>query len=208
MPTFMQAGLVHNLGIITFSLLALVISYGVFIIMNRVINDELAQQVYVDSLTGIYNRRAISEIIPKELTKADQLSKKNSYVLCDIDFFKKVNDTYGHDAGDFVLKEIAEILNQNTRITDTVSRYGGEEFMIFFPQTGQDEALFICNKLRKLIEAHDFVHNEDVIKITMSFGIFTAEDEKIAWGDCVNLADKALYTAKENGRNRCEIAKA
>jgi diguanylate cyclase len=161
-------------------------------------------QALKDPLTGIWNRQALNELLEKEYTRWQRYQKPLSIILWDIDFFKKINDQYGHDAGDKVLKTIAQIFTSQTRDADFISRYGGEEFMGVFPETQLDNAVTLANKIREKIAHSKFHYEGDAVAITASAGLACFKD-----GDTIEQvfkrADKALYKAKENGRNRCEI---
>jgi diguanylate cyclase len=160
-------------------------------------------QALKDPLTGIWNRQALNELLDKEYTRWQRYHKPLSIILWDIDFFKKINDQYGHDAGDKVLKTIAQIFTSQTRDTDFISRYGGEEFMGVFPETQLDNAITLANKIREKIVNLKFHYEGDAVAITASAGLACFKD-----GDTIEQvfkrADQALYKAKENGRNRCE----
>lgn len=157
-----------------------------------------------DSLTGLFNRRCILDTI--EQIENDSLINNSTFsiVMSDIDFFKFVNDTYGHNFGDEVLKEIANLISSNIRKSDFLSRWGGEEFLIIFSNTTIDEAQSLAEKIRKIISEHIFKINENEIKITMTFGV--SEYKK---GDLIDVtikkADNALYKGKNSGRNIVEI---
>lgn len=153
-----------------------------------------------DRLTGLYNRLKLDELFALYLHIAKRHEKDFSILLLDIDKFKSVNDTYGHQVGDSVLKELSDILKKNIRTEDAVGRWGGEEFLILLPSSSMNEALLLAQKLRRLIEEHSF---KTVGQKTASFGLatyHTGDDEK----SMVARADEALYRAKENGRNRVE----
>lgn len=162
---------------------------------------ELERVSITDKLTNLYNRRKLDIELNKEIERAIRYKQKFSVMLMDIDFFKKVNDTYGHQVGDYVLQTFANILKKNIRNSDILGRYGGEEFMIISPQTKQDEALILAEKLRKNVEESFF---DEVKHITMSVGIASWQGEQTAQ-DLLKIADEALYVAKQEGRNRCVI---
>jgi diguanylate cyclase (GGDEF)-like protein len=149
-----------------------------------------------DPLTGLYNRRGYDYNIPN--------IKKASYgaiLMCDIDHFKKINDSYGHDAGDCVIQAIAKIIRENIRMQDLSVRWGGEEFFIFLPEVTLDEAYLISEKLRKNIE-HTSIHYHDVlIDVTMSIGISIVEKD-ILLSEAIKNADSAMYLSKSRGRNQ------
>lgn len=153
-----------------------------------------------DRLTGLYNRLKLDELFALHLAIARRHKSAFSILLLDIDKFKSVNDTYGHQVGDSVLKELATILKENIRGEDAVGRWGGEEFLVLLPLCHSEEALIFAEKVRSLIEKYSFL---TVGQKTASFGVSTyhdGDDEK----SMVARADEALYRAKENGRNRVE----
>lgn len=159
-------------------------------------------QALKDPLTGIWNRQALNEMLEKEFTRWQRYHKPLTLILWDIDFFKKVNDQYGHAAGDKVLKTIAQIFTSQTRDTDFVARYGGEEFMGIFPETQLDNALELANKIREKITKSEFHYEGEAVAITASAGLATFKENDTIQ-EVFKRADKALYKAKEAGRNRC-----
>ena len=155
-----------------------------------------------DALTGIWNRQALNELLEKEYSRWQRYQKPLSVVVWDIDFFKRVNDSYGHAAGDKVLKTIARIFQQQTRNTDFIARFGGEEFMGIFPETDLDDALVLANKIREKVEHSKFHYENEPVHITASAGLASFRGNDTI-DDVFKRADKALYQAKESGRNRC-----
>ncbi|NOR57881.1 MAG: diguanylate cyclase, partial [Sulfurimonas sp.] len=166
---------------------------------------ELEAMATTDQLTGLCNRLELDNIYSKELAKAARYDKVFSIIMIDLDYFKSVNDTYGHQVGDSVLKELSHILQSSIREVDTVGRWGGEEFLIICPQTNLDGALKLAEHIRVAIEYYDF----DVAgRKTSSFGVGTYH-ENDTQDSMIERADNALYCAKEEGRNavRAEIYK-
>lgn len=162
---------------------------------------ELEKMATTDKLTGIYNRRRIDEFLRMEIEIAKRHSQTLSLILVDIDHFKSVNDTYGHQTGDAVLSQTTKIISGNLRKSDIFGRWGGEEFIIICPQTNSEEAFVISEKLRTAVENHKF---DTVGNKTICLGIAElneGDDEKLI----IEKADKALYEAKESGRNRTVI---
>ena len=155
---------------------------------------------FMHKLTSLYNRAKLDYILEKEIKYKKRYETSLSLIIADIDFFKNINDTYGHIVGDIILKEFADILSKNIRETDYVGRWGGEEFLFIFPQTKDSDAHIVTENLRKIIEKHNFYNN---IKITASFGINECKDENPT--KCVSKADKALYEAKNSNRNCVKI---
>jgi diguanylate cyclase len=155
-----------------------------------------------DALTGIWNRQALNEILDKEFVRWQRYQKPLSVILWDVDFFKRVNDNYGHAAGDKVLKTIANIFQKATRDADFIARYGGEEFMGIFPETRLEDALILANKIREKVELSKFHYEDKRVFITASAGLATFRPGDTI-DDVFKRADKALYRAKQGGRNRC-----
>jgi diguanylate cyclase len=155
-----------------------------------------------DALTGIWNRQALDEFLEKEYARWLRYQNPLSLVIWDVDFFKRVNDTYGHAAGDKVLKTIAQIFKKATRDADFIARFGGEEFMGIFPETRLEEALALANKIREKVANSKFHYENKPVPITASAGLamFRPND---SIEDVYKRADKALYRAKQEGRNRC-----
>jgi diguanylate cyclase (GGDEF)-like protein len=161
-----------------------------------------------DSLTGIFNRSKLMEEAEKELYKAYLYKKDLSALMIDIDFFKKVNDTYGHLAGDKVITCLANVCKNRLRKSDIIGRYGGEEFLVLLSDTNLQNALQIAEDLRILIEKTDIEYDCKVIKVQVSLGVTSTSihSEKVRINDLINESDIALYKAKNSGRNRvCSI---
>jgi len=156
-----------------------------------------------DTLTGLYNRRKIERDLENYKDKIDRYNIECSLILIDLDKFKEVNDKFGHLVGDNILKEFAKIIQKKIRKTDTVARWGGEEFMIIIPHLNIEDTCRLAEKLREEIESYTFEKN---IKITASFGLSSLGNYKTI-NDTVRQADEALYTSKRNGRNLVSISK-
>ena len=158
-----------------------------------------------DSLTGLYNRRHFEDTLEREFLRASRYKNNLSFAIIDVDFFKKVNDTYGHSTGDYVLKEVAYLILQNLRKTDMVFRYGGEEFAVIITETPKEKAIVPLERLRKAVEEYPFSYNGQDIKITISIGISEVCENITTVHQLFDDADRALYKAKENGRNQIQI---
>jgi two-component system cell cycle response regulator len=166
-------------------------------------NERLRFMSLTDGLTGLDNRRHLNERIDEMFQHAQRLNEPFSLVMCDLDKFKSVNDTYGHQAGDEVLKQLAAILKDEAREIDRVGRYGGEEFMLLLPGTVLDAAVTFAERVRKRIERHTFTFPGGSTKRTASFGVAGWPHPLIEDSDSlVRMADDALYVAKETGRDR------
>lgn len=160
--------------------------------------EEMRSLSEIDHLTEMYNRRKITELFETEYARYKRYKYPLSIILIDIDYFKKVNDVFGHNQGDMTLKEIAEILKTDARESDHVGRWGGEEFLIICPETDIHGAAILAEKLRKSINEYPFTK---VGHKTASFGITTCTDD-CTFESMINRADKALYSAKSAGRNK------
>ncbi len=166
-------------------------------------NERLRHMSQTDSLTSLDNRRHLEERLDEMFEHARRLAEPFACVMCDLDRFKSVNDTYGHQAGDAVLKQFARILRGEMREIDRVGRYGGEEFMLLLPGTVLDAAVTFAERVRKQVEGHTFTFDGRSIRRTASFGVSAWPHPRI--GNCdglVRAADDAMYVAKETGRNR------
>ncbi|PLY07377.1 MAG: diguanylate cyclase [Arcobacter sp.] len=165
-------------------------------------NKELQKLSITDKLTNLYNRRKLDELLQSEIHRCERFNHTFGLAILDIDHFKKVNDTFGHQVGDKVLIEIANILKTNIRKTDFVGRFGGEEFLIICPESDKDGVYKLIENIRKDIANYDF---KDVGKISASFGIALLK-EKDSIESLLKRADEALYLAKNSGRNRVVVS--
>jgi len=165
------------------------------------IKEKLQEMVMVDPLTGLYNRRWLDESIQRETRRAARKQKDVSVVIGDIDHFKKVNDVYGHPAGDEVLKSMAALFTANLRVSDIACRYGGEEFLMVFPETELAFALKRVEQIRQLTADTIFLYEGSEIRISISFGVSVYPYHGQTPEEVVNKADKALYVSKNRGRN-------
>ena len=167
--------------------------------------DEERHRATHDSLTGLPNREAYNQRAYEEMQRFKRYGRPLSLAVCDVDHFKRINDTYGHQAGDKVLKMLAKVLRTRLREVDFIARYGGEEFVILLPETETDNALNVLDKIRSGIGNTPFRFKDEPVTITISFGISAClEGEMIE--QSFARADQALYDAKKQGRNRCIIA--
>ncbi len=175
------------------------------VLRQKKTKEELKDRASRDGLTGLFHHALLLELFEKELKNQERNQSGISFVMLDIDFFKKINDTYGHTSGDVVLKELSELLVAGTRSGDFVGRYGGEEFGMVLPQISKEDTFSLCERLRQAIEKHEFFIGIKVIKATVSIGFYhkVAED-RITCEEMVKCADEALYKAKQSGRNRVE----
>lgn len=165
------------------------------------IEARLKHLATVDPLTSIYNRRKFNEVLSYELRRDERYPGGLSLILCDLDHFKNINDSYGHNKGDEVLKSFTEMVKNMIRSSDTFARWGGEEFVLLLPETGFETAIQLAEKIKQKTENKLF---SNTCKMTVSFGItqFLEGDTETA---LFKRADDALYKAKTNGRNRLEV---
>jgi len=161
----------------------------------------LRKQVITDELTGLYNRRGYENLIAREFRRASRYNRDLSLIIGDIDNFKAINDKHGHLIGDKVLKVYANILKKNLRESDICARIGGEEFVIIIPEQNEESAVSIAEKIRQLIMNSKFVVDDVRVAFTSSFGVASIKDAKDT-EDLYKKADKALYYAKEKGKNK------
>ncbi len=172
----------------------------------NILIDSLNNRAIRDSLTGIYNRRYINEKLALDLINANLSDQSLSVIMVDIDFFKNVNDTYGHLIGDYTLKSLATLIQRNLkRENDWVARYGGEEFLIYLPGASLHFAKELAENIRSKVENTPIEYGEQKFYITASFGVSSVTPKPgSSINDLIEVADKKLYEAKRNGRNRVE----
>ncbi len=164
--------------------------------------EALKEQTHKDPLTNLYNRRFLEGIIENLCAQILRRGTVLGILMCDLDYFKSINDKYGHDIGDFVLKETARLLAENVRKADLVVRFGGEEFLILLVDIREGEAEKVAEKLRKVIELYEFKTPKGIIKRTISIGVSEFPVDTSAIWEAIKYADIALYKAKEAGRNK------
>ena len=166
------------------------------------LNRQLEKMSQVDGLTGLYNRHFWEEQFVMEYKRDKRSGNPSSLIMVDIDFLKEANDTYGHPAGDEIIKTLAGIIKKTTRETDIVGRYGGEEFAIILPDTPVANVEFVAERIRRLVEKCTVVFDEEHISFTISIGIAGFKDTYEDSSQWLDSADKALYEAKDMGRNQ------
>jgi len=171
---------------------------------NARLHRIVSKQATVDELTGLANRRFATEMLGREIVRAERFGGPVGFVLCDLDNFKDVNDQHGHPSGDDVLRELASVLMDVVRTTDIAARWGGEEFALILPGTDVAGAAHMAERAREVLEARTLLTQEgQPIAVTASFGV-AAFPEHGEGDDLVAAADLALYTAKRLGKNRVE----
>jgi two-component system cell cycle response regulator len=169
--------------------------------------EKLRIQATHDGLTKMLNRNSIFEILESEFERSGRGKSSLGMIMADIDHFKKINDTYGHQAGDMVLKKVAHILKKSIRRYDRVGRYGGEEFLILLPDCDANTIEKIAERLREKISQEDYLFNDQVINVTISMGLSVSKGGAFSSPEAmITVTDTALYEAKRNGRNRWIMA--
>jgi diguanylate cyclase (GGDEF)-like protein len=168
--------------------------------------EEMEKLSHTDELTQIPNRRRIMEKLTEELRTHSRKKRPISLAMLDIDHFKKVNDTFGHQCGDMILHEMAQLISDMLRDYDSIGRYGGEEFLIILPETTDEQAFAICDRIRLTAQDHIYKYRGRELQVAVSIGIATKPAEaSIRMNLLISEADRCLYIAKETGRNRTEI---
>jgi diguanylate cyclase (GGDEF)-like protein len=170
--------------------------------------SKLEAMAIIDELTGLFNRRRFYNLFQREIAYAKRYEQPLSLLMVDIDHFKKVNDQYGHPAGDRVLKKAAELMRQEVRAVDVVGRWGGEEFVILLHKTDPQQAFVTAERLRESIAAAEFDTGKKIIHVTISLGIAGADYCNLDMEEMIKQADQAMYRAKQEGRNRTCIMAA
>jgi diguanylate cyclase (GGDEF)-like protein len=164
---------------------------------------KLETMATTDGLTGLLNKRAILETSAQKIAAAARFDRKLAVLVVDIDFFKKVNDTHGHDVGDQVIRGLGEILKRQKRTTDVVARFGGEEFVVVCEQTDEKGAMLLAERIREELGKTSFRTAGGVLSVTCSVGLSTFPEAGASWEALFKAADEALYVSKRSGRNRC-----
>jgi diguanylate cyclase (GGDEF)-like protein len=166
-------------------------------------NKQLKEMAFRDGLTGLYNHRYFKDLMAHELNRSERYRNPLSFIMLDLDHFKKINDEYGHPVGDIVLKEVCKAIKNSIRACDIAARYGGEEFIVVLPETELKEAMVVAERLRKTVEDLTITANSHSINVTISVGLtsYIVSKGKKNKSDIISEADAALYQAKKNGRN-------
>lgn len=192
---------------LVYPLLAAILAFITALIIKYLIKSRDFEQQYklatTDGLTDLYNHRYFQDQMKMNVEHSKRYETNFSLIIIDIDFFKKFNDTYGHQSGDAVLRQVAQILKRNVRATDIVCRYGGEEMSIILPNTGKDEAQMTAEKICKIVSEKQFkLNNDKETHVTISLGVSTYPFDGETPTNLIDAADKRLYNAKNNGRNQ------
>ena len=171
----------------------------------RRLNKELESLAKTDQLTGLYNRRYLMDVIQQEIQRSKRYKTTLSVIMIDIDFFKKVNDKYGHQIGDEVLVDVAKVILENVRACDIPTRFGGEEFLLALPDSDIKAAYNLAERIRLAVSAIKFNDGETDFGITVSMGISTLKNDESSLDPVIKRADGKLYDAKKTGRNKIEL---
>lgn len=169
------------------------------------LNAQLEQQAQIDSMTGLFNRGRWEETLKHEFARSSRYGSMAALLMFDIDHFKKINDTYGHPAGDKVIQTLAQTVGQSIRETDIAGRYGGEEFAVLLPGVDSMGARLFAERLRKRVEALKVFHEGQEIQFTISIGIADMGEKPKTHEHLIQLADQALYESKHSGRNKVTV---
>ncbi|CAN5732487.1 GGDEF domain-containing protein [soil metagenome] len=165
-------------------------------------HEEIYRMTIIDGLTQAHVKRYLLEALEKEIVRARRHQRELSFMMFDIDHFKKINDYHGHLAGDFVLKELARIVQGRIRRDEVFARYGGEEFAIVLPETNLDGGRALAEGLREKVEQSRFIFQNELIKVTISVGVAELAESDRTGTELIKRADEKLYEAKRGGRNR------
>ena len=187
----------------SYSINVLLVSVGFSIMGHEKLVEDFQALASRDELTDLYNRRYFTEVAEQEIQRAERYHRDISVILIDIDNFKAINDTHGHEAGDKVIKDIANVMRQNFRETDLFGRYGGEEFTVLLSETQMPDAVSLSERMREAIIQRLVKFENKEIAYTASFGVAHGQGE-VSLNQLLRQADKALYYAKESGKNRVE----
>lgn len=170
-------------------------------------NRKLQNMAMTDFLTGLPNRRSALQRLKNLVSEVQRYGEPLSCLMIDIDHFKQINDTYGHDCGDMVLRQITKLLEEKARSYDMVSRWGGEEFLVISARSSAIDTFQLAERLRRTVENHDISISQDLkIRLTVSIGVASWRPDLVNAGELIKIADQALYQAKAAGRNRIELA--
>lgn len=180
----------------------LILTYSFTLMINDRFMDEIMRLATLDPLTEIYNRGAMETLVKKEIDRAKRYHLPMSFLLLDLDHFKRVNDTFGHQTGDVTLRKIVSAAAEALREHDTIARFGGEEFTVLLPDTDIASAERVAERIRKMVESTKFKSGTSTFSVTVSIGLATLDRETDDFESLVRRADLGLYKAKQTGRNR------
>ena len=197
----------YAVAIIFYCIIAICATLSAVFIVSNQLQLKLVMVAMTDPLTGVMNRRALEGAIGRVIAKTNRDGSPLSLIIIDLDHFKRVNDTYGHQAGDAILVHVISLFQQTVREYDLLSRLGGEEFLIVLPDSGLEEARRIAERCRNVVKSNVLVFESRAIPITCSFGVAGYERNATGFEGLVKQADEALYQAKEEGRDRVVLFK-
>ena len=201
----LQSGTVQSLTFLTSFVTVLTASLGFVFMSKDRLDDGNRRMAAIDPLTGAANRRSIILALDRDVARAVRMREPLALMMVDIDHFKRVNDEYGHLAGDHVLCHVVDVLRDRVRTQDMVGRYGGEEFLVLLPDTGLKGAAELARQLCHSVEQSPCIWEGKPLFVTVSIGVFGARMEPgDSWDMLIDAADRAMYRAKQNGRNRVE----
>lgn len=171
---------------------------------NARLHKQVSDLAVIDELTGVFNYRYFTERLAEEKRRSERYDLPLSLIMVDIDWFKRTNDTYGHEVGNVVLRELVDVIDDCIRDTDRLCRYGGEEFIVILPQTDSDDANVIGERIREKVDTHIFGGHGGVpkLRVTVSIGITAYPDNGLSTADLISAVDSALYRAKGSGKNQ------
>ena len=200
-PLVSTDGTVNHIGVIVYDVTDMAVSR---LELGKA-NAELERLSRTDRLTGLNNRGYLEECLAAEFRRVGRTKRPTSLVMFDIDHFKRVNDTYGHPAGDEVIRQTSRLLRETMRLTDIAGRYGGEEFVVVLIETGGQDACIFAERLRNTIASSPVTHEDDSISYTISLGIAELTEDMANQAQWLEAADSALYASKHGGRNRTTL---
>ncbi|KEA65754.1 diguanylate cyclase (GGDEF domain) with PAS/PAC sensor [Marinobacterium lacunae] len=200
-PLTSPDGEVHQIGILVYDMTDAAMSH----LDLEAANQELARLSRTDRLTGLSNRGYWEECLEHEYDRFLRNHRSSSLIMLDIDHFKKINDTYGHQAGDQVIRSLAQLIKEHIRSTDSAGRYGGEEFGILLPDTSDSHAEVLAERLRRAAQDALIYYGDETIRFTLSLGIAESQPDDSHHESWIKRADEALYKSKQGGRNQTTI---
>ena len=174
----------------------------------QALNTQLEHLAHTDRLTGLFNRGYWEELLQTEFERHQRYGGVAALLMFDIDHFKRINDTFGHQAGDKVIQSLAQLVSQSIRATDMAGRYGGEEFVVLLPEVDSTGARLFAERLRKRVEALQVEHEGRAIPFTISLGVSDTSNSTASYEQLIRHADDALYKSKQQGRNRVTLHEA
>lgn len=173
--------------------------------VEQLYHEEIYRMTIIDGLTQIHNKRYFMDFLEREMARSARYGSSLSLAMFDLDHFKKLNDNFGHLAGDHVLRKVAQVINKRVRREELFARYGGEEFALVLPETDLERSRLVGEEVRSLVEKEVFTFDGEEMRATLSLGIAMMQGEMASPLEFIKLADQALYEAKDQGRNRVVV---